>query len=162
MQPEGKTSTQLQLLHTPTGTVSSPTGGVAAGSVHLVQLQINPTDSAGVAGTSNAFDDAEIAAFIDQNFSAIIGVPGARARRLLVTDQANTLFIDYTTRGGTEERILLVVQDLAHADWAIKARYVIQQAEWRKVLGGGLPDPKPVRLYEWEESVGQWILKSTF
>lgn len=160
-QADGTSVAQLQLLHTPTGTFTQSVVAGAFGTVHVAQLLISPTPQQGVAGATTAFDDAEIVAFIDQHFPAIVAAPGAKAQRLVVTNAANTVFVDYATRAGHEERILLAIHDLSRADWAIKARYTIQQAEWRKVVGGGLPDPKPIRLYEWEESVGQWILKSS-
>ncbi|GEM_PF-3285518 len=151
----------LQLLHTSTGTVT-PHASVAATTQRFVLTQLAiqaPLGSTSTESAAREFDDAELAAFIDQNFPSIVGAPGAKAKKLIISDQANSVYVDYDTAAGAAVRVLLVVHDVGHADWSIKGRYEAAQAEWHKVQGGGLPDPKPVRIYEWEESVGQWILK---
>lgn len=159
----GEKQVSLMLLHTPTGSTAPPMAVAAmSGSFHLTQLQLRPAPAdTAVEGTRSRLDDAELVAFVDRHFPRISGVPGQRAHRLVVTDQPNSVYVDYESRAGKEERILLVVQDVTHADWSIKGRYQVQRGEWRKVQGGGLPDPKPARLYEWEEAVGQWILKDS-
>jgi hypothetical protein len=103
-------------------------------------------------------DDSELVAFIDTNLRDITGSHAAHATQILMTDQSNTFYVTYTDGGS--KRVLMTVYDVVDAEWSIRARYEEKNAEWQKVEGGGLSDPKPVRLYEWEPSVKQWILNS--
>ncbi len=110
------------------------------------------------ATTTAAYADNEIAAFIDANLTNIAGL-GAQPRRFIPTDLINNYFLDYLNSQGQEQRILLKINDILHNEWVIKGRYTPVNGTWRKTQGGGIADPKPVRLYEWEDSLQQWIQK---
>lgn len=112
-----------------------------------------------VAGLSSALSDEELVPFIEKNISTIVGGAAATPNRIIVTDQANTLYVDY--RQGTENgRVLVTVRDAVHPEWSIRGRYKDVQGDWKKIEGSGLTDPGSKRVYEWEASVKQWILKS--
>ena len=87
---------------------------------------------------------------------------GTIAQRLITTDQPNTIFFDYLLPDNTNQRILITIHDAVHTEWSIKAHYTELGGEWHKVQGGGLADPQPVKLYEWEEELDQWILKEHY
>ncbi len=106
-----------------------------------------------------SLDDAELVAVIDKNLSRITGDPQSTPLRLIVTDRENTLFLDYRQPNGEERRLQIKVFDAVNTEWSITARYEPVNREWKKVQGGGLADPKPLRLYEWEETLNQWVLK---
>lgn len=102
--------------------------------------------------------DDELAAFVEKNFSLIVGAADSLPLRLIMTEEENTIFLDYRKVDGQEYRLQLRVHDAINTDWSIAARYEPRNREWKKIQGG-LPDPSPTRLYEWEESLGQWVLK---
>lgn len=136
----------------------------AANTAAVVALQSAPATSnttADVAGITAVLDDAQLTAFIDHHLAAITGDPSARPIRVITTAQSNVVFLDYRTGGGDERRLLLTVRDAINPEWSIRARYEPTAGEWRKTQGGGLPDPAPVRVYEWEEGLKRWILKSS-
>lgn len=162
VQSQPRTAASLVTLHILTGTVTThATLGINDDRLLLTQLTVMPTQADLAPGDNQeVLEDAELAAFIDQNFARVVGNETDRPQRFLVTDQPNTIYIDYISRAGSAERLLVAIHDLAHVDWSIKGRYTSAQSEWHKVQGGSLPDPSPVRLYEWEEGVGQWILKA--
>ncbi len=112
-----------------------------------------------VASITTELSDAEIAAFLEAHLPQITSAAKVRAERIVSTNSANTVFVDYRVNGGESQRILLTVQDAVHPEWTIVARYQMAGGEWNKVQGGSHTDPKPVRVYEWEESVNQWVLK---
>lgn len=125
----------------------------------LSQAQIEPTESA-VAGVTTPLDDAQLTAFAEKHLAVITGDGAARPVRVITTAQTNVVFLDYKTGGG-EKRLLLTVRDAINPEWSIRARYEPAAGEWRKIQGGGLPDPAAERIYEWEEALSRWILKSS-
>jgi hypothetical protein len=118
-----------------------------------------PAESS-VAGITAPLDDAQVTAFIEKHLPAIAGDPTARPLRVITTAQTNVIFLDYAVAGKQDHRLLLTVRDAINPEWSIRARYEPAAGEWRKTQGGGLPDPKPERVYEWEEDLKRWILKS--
>ena len=106
-------------------------------------------------------DDAELASFIEKNLPAMSRMPSATPERLIITTEPNTVFVDYAAGSGSH-RLLLTVRDVLHAEWSIQARYAQRGGEWVRVEGGGLAEPEPRRLYEWEASLQRWILKEEF
>lgn len=125
----------------------------------LAQAQPAPEISA-VAGITAPLDDAQLTAFIEQHLPAITSDPTARPVRVITTAQANVVFLDYKI-GDKEQRLLLTIRDAINPEWSIRARYEPVAGEWRKTQGGGLPDPEAQRVYEWEEKLDRWILKSS-
>lgn len=150
----------LHALHVSSGRVIDqgeiPAFGDHLKLVHVAQTPVSNTPA--VAGAST-FDDAELTAFIENNFTDIVGV-AVKPIRIITTSQPNTLYVDFRI-GDQETRILVAVKDVIHPEWSILGRYQVSAGEWQKVQGGGLEDPKPQRVYEWEGSVKQWILKSS-
>lgn len=112
------------------------------------------------ANLSATLDDAELTAFAQQYLAQIAADPNARPQRVITTDQTNVIYIDYTSPGQKNHRLLITVRDAIHPEWSIRARYEAAGGEWQKTQGGGLADPKPVHVYEWEKDLNQWILKS--
>jgi len=47
-------------------------------------------------------------------------------------------------------------------EWSIRAHYELKNAQWQKVQGGGIENPKPAKLYEWEDSLKKWVLKTSW
>lgn len=146
-------------MHIASGLVSEE-GTIASTSpveiAHVQQLPPAPAEQ--TADISEQLDDAEIAAVIERSFTSIIDSKSAQPLRLIMTDQPNTVYLDYRDNK-QEARIQLKIHDAINTEWSIKARYEPINREWTKVMGGGLPDPKATRLYEWENSLNQWVLK---
>lgn len=126
--------------------------------LHVSQDESAPSPSQET-GALSQLEDAEMTAFVEKNLPAIVGEPTARPLRLLTTKQPNIVYVDYESETETR-RILLTVRDATYPEWSIRARYEPAGGEWRKIQGGGLPDPDPLRLYEWEDALGGWVLKS--
>lgn len=146
-------------MHITSGLVSKE-GTIAASFpveiAHVQQLPPAPEDQ--TADIAGQLDDAEIAAVIERSFDTIVDSKSAQPLRLIMTDQLNTVYLDYRDNS-QEARILLKIHDAINTEWSIKARYEPINREWTKVMGGGLSDPKVTRLYEWENSLNQWVLK---
>ena len=106
--------------------------------------------------------DDEIAAFIDTNLATIAEETNAKKMRFITTQETNTVYIDYTLKTGELKRILLTIHDAVNIEWSIRARYELKNAQWQKVQGGGIESPKPAKLYEWEDSLKKWVLKTSF
>lgn len=116
-------------------------------------------DAPRVAGVSTKLSDEELVAFVDRNLENILNLPDARATKLLMTDQDNTLYLDFKTKD-TTGRVLLTVHDAIHDEWSVRAWYREYGLEWRKTEGSSLKDPAATRWYEWESGLNQWVLKS--
>lgn len=112
-----------------------------------------------IAGLTSELEDQELSAFIQKRLPDIVGATTVAPVRMVVTDSPNTVFVDYRFPAGTLERVLVTVKDAVHPEWEIRAKYESVAGEWQKIQGGSFKDPNPVRMYEWEEGVGQWILK---
>jgi len=113
---------------------------------------------AAAVSVATTLDDAELAAFLNRYFDRIVGEE-ARMVRFTTTDTPNTVYVEYEASEQVRQRVLVTVRDVIHVEWVIRARYEAVNTAWRKVEGGGLADPEPQRLYEWEEELGQWVLK---
>jgi hypothetical protein len=137
------------------GSIPRSAGRPEVAWVSLLSSESPPPEGAGV----SALDDAELAAFIENHFSEITNDIASQPLRLIMTDEPNVLFLDYRLGNRQERRLQVKVQDAINTEWSIRARYEPLNREWKKVQGGGLADPTPTRLYEWEESLGQWVLK---
>lgn len=108
---------------------------------------------------AKSLEDAELVAFIEKYLVRIVSATEPKASRIVMTDQSNTLFVEYRT-GETSQRSLVTIRDALHPEWSLRARYIGQQGQWIKIEGSRLPDPAPIRVYEWEESLKQWIRKN--
>lgn len=111
------------------------------------------------AAPAKTFEDAELVAFIDKYLPRIVSASELKATRLAMTDQPNTVFIEYRV-SDVSQRVLVTIRDVLHPEWSLRARYASQQGQWVKTDGSRLPDPNPTHLYEWEDSVRQWIRKN--
>jgi hypothetical protein len=128
---------------------------------HTYLIHLEQHDKTKVAGAIDQLDDDLIAGFIDKHFSEI-SRDGGQLQRFIVTDKPNTIFVDYVSDDKKNHRLLLNIQDITHVEWTIVGRFEDQSGEWMSIQGGGLSKPNPLRLYEWEEGVNQWILKDDF
>lgn len=138
-------------------------GGLVPFGTKTFIVSAKPGESAAseVAGVKTSqLSDGELITFIDTQLGDITGVAPVKASRILITDQTNSVYIDYAKPAGDSERLLLTVQDALPPRWSIRARYSESAGEWHKTIGGGTEDPHVVRWYEWEEAPKQWILKS--
>lgn len=128
-------------------------------SVHDIKLarvrQIG--ESGQVAGTSK-LDDAVLAAFVSQHLKEIVKNDGAKPLRLIVTDLPNVIYLDF--KADKEARWLVRINDVTYAEWQKLAAYQPVKGDWQKIENLDAPDPKPVRLYEWETDLNQWVLKA--
>lgn len=155
---------RLAALHIPTRTFTDvaaiPTNHQSE-ILALTQTEASTPNKSAVAGITAPLDDAQLTAFVEKHLAAITGDPTARLVRVITTAQINVIFLDYKIASGQEQRLLLTVRDAINPEWSIRARYKPAAGEWRKIQGGGLPDPAPERVYEWEEVLSRWILKSS-
>lgn len=127
---------------------------------YVVQATLPAPSQNDVANNISApLTDGQLVAFITNHLGEIVSSLTAQAERIVVTDLPNAAYLDYAEPGKAPQRLLVLVNDAIHAEWSVLARYAAAGAEWQKVQGGGLNDPKPARLYEWEASVQQWVLK---
>jgi hypothetical protein len=111
-----------------------------------------------VAGVTIELSDGQVIAFIDKHIDQI-AEPQARPVRVIMTDKANTAFLDYETAAKDSHRILVTIYDAVHPEWVIQARYEAQAGQWQPISGAG-GDATPQKVYEWEEDANQWILKA--
>lgn len=150
----------INSLHTVTGTVVEEGELKKTGdTIQFVSVKKEETSVSSELLPIGEHDDAEITALIERRINDIANNSSARATKLIFTDQSNTVFLEYRVTATVQERVLLTVLDVLHDEWIIKGRYSIVDGTWRKIQGGGLADPKPIRLYEWEQAIEQWILK---
>lgn len=155
-------STSLFSLHIATGTLLDEGRLTGADQAYILQVvSLPPPDDQNHPDISTELDDAQVIAFLDKNAGIITGDKNAHATRIIVTEQANTAYLDYQADEQDPQRVLVTVKDALHDEWSILGRYKSVNSEWQKTQGGGLPDPKATRLYEWENSLGQWILKTS-
>ncbi len=115
-----------------------------------------------VAGITSAISDGALAAFVDEHIASIAEDNTAKPSRILVTDTPNTIFIDYADRASVDQRVLVLIVDALNPEWKVIARYKAINGIWNRIDTVGDPDPKTTRLYEWEDSLSQWILKQTY
>lgn len=116
-----------------------------------------------VAGITNQLSDATITAFIQAHIGEIISNQKAIAVRIVTTDNANTVYVDYR-KGESDQaqRILVTVQDAIYPSWKVLATYTPSGGQWVRsgISHGG--EPTSSKVYEWEEGVSQWILKKVY
>lgn len=156
--------TALYVLDTKTKTIAEQQKIPAFGDyVFVVQARPGSGNSpSAVAGITSELKDEELAAFLDRNIADITQDPRAKKSKFIVTAEANTVILDYRDKNGVLQRLVVTIRDAIHPEWSIRARYQDVSGTWQKTQGGGVSDPKPLRLYEWETSLNQWILKETY
>jgi len=133
------------------------------GTTHVVQTK----ESVGqfpqaVAGVISTIPDSQIVAFIEAQAPAIFKETNSKPNRILMTDIPNASFVDFTDAAGKEQRALVRVIDVVNPEWDVVARYKAINGIWNRVDASGDTDPKVLRLYEWEDTLSQWILKETY
>lgn len=152
----------LYVLQIATGLIKDETVIPAfSGKTHLVQTSERGVGSA-VAGATTALSDGTLVSFVEQHIQSITQDNGAKASRILLTDSPNTLFVDYIDSKAMDQRVLVTVIDATNPEWKVVAAYKTMNGIWKRSDTTGDKEPKAVRLYEWEESLSQWILKQTF
>ena len=133
------------------------------GKTYVVQAsESNKIATSAIAGITSSVSDSELAAFIEEHIRAITQESVVKQTRLLITDMPNTAFLDYTDHEGKDQRILLTVKDVVNPEWNVISQYKTINGIWNRADGMAAKEPRVVRLYEWEESLSQWILKQTF
>ncbi len=115
-----------------------------------------------VAGITATLPDAVITAFIQEHIQKISSDAAAKAIRIITTDSANTVYVDYTGASEDVRRMLVTVQDAIYPSWKVLATYTISGGQWVQSGVSHDSDPSSVKMYEWEEGVSQWILKKSF
>jgi hypothetical protein len=133
-----------------------------SGKTHLVQTSEQRLGSSAVAGISSAISDGALVSFVEDQLRTMTHDGGAKPMRILVTDNPNTLFVDYIDSKAVDQRILVTVIDAMNPEWKVVATYKTINGIWKRSDTTGDTEPRAVRLYEWEESLSQWILKQTF
>jgi hypothetical protein len=139
--------------------VSLPSFGSAT---HVVHAQPAAAGSNAGAGVSAELDDGQLAKFIEEHFADITRAASPQPRRLVITDRPNTVFLDYTAGASSLQRVLVTVRDAVHDEWSVSARFAERGGDWAIVEGGGANSPNAKRLYEWETSLKQWVLKEEY
>lgn len=156
--------THLYVLQISTGLVKDETVIPSfSGDTFVVQAnEIQAEQDKAIAGIAGQLQDTELLAFVNDYMKDITSDAQADPERMLVTDSPNTVYLDYTSGGLAEKRILVVIQDAIHPQWKILAHYVPVAGQWKRDQAADNADPKVKRLYEWEDAVSQWILKETY
>jgi hypothetical protein len=157
-------SQQRSVLQLSSGTVTSigtiPIFGDHVAIAHVAPEPLN--DNPAVAGITSALDDGQLLAFVEEHIAEISGQAGSSAKKIIMTNQANTVYVDYGVGDAVSQRLLVSIRDAIHPEWIVVGRYQAINVGWQKVFGGGLKDPDPTKLYEWEPSVGKWIFKQSY
>lgn len=115
-----------------------------------------------VAGITSTLSDSVITAFIQAHIQKISSTADTKAIRVITTDRANTVYIDYENTSGDVRRMLVTIQDAIYPSWKVLATYTISGGQWVRSGVSHDQDPKSVKMYEWEDDVSQWILKKSF
>lgn len=151
---------EIQVIYLKTGqsldTFKLPTG---AANLKVVLVASETSAASTEVVPTKSLEDAELVAFVDKFLPRIVSVTEPKASRIVMTDQPNTLFVEYRT-GEASQRSLVTIRDATHPEWSLKAHYASQQGQWVKTEGSRLSDPTSTRIYEWEDSVKQWIRKN--
>jgi hypothetical protein len=129
-------------------------------ATHVVHVTTSENTLVTPERVTEELSDEQLVAFVAQYLAEIVEKPDAAPITLIVTNELNTLYADYRIRDGKEERVLFTVQDAIHPEWLIHNRYTRDGAEWRPLAPTGKKEPTPLRLYQWEEQVDRWVLKS--
>lgn len=155
--------THLYVLHMKTGQLKDQLvlPSMVGGKSYLVQVnEAAALQDEAIATITAELSDSVLTAFVQSNIGAIAEDEHAQAIRIITTEHSNTIYIDY--RQGAllpVERILLTVQDAIYPSWKVLARYTVRGGQWQRLGASSMDDPAGKRVYEWEESVSQWILK---
>ncbi len=115
-----------------------------------------------VAGITTTLPDSVITAFIQAQIQKISSQADAKAIRIITTDSANTVYVDYSGASEDVRRMLVTVQDAIYPSWKVLATYTISGGQWVRSGVSRSSDPSSVKMYEWEDDVSQWILKKSF
>lgn len=115
-----------------------------------------------VAGITATLSDSVITAFIQAQIQKISSDEAAKAIRIITTDSANTVYVDYEDASEVARRMLVTVQDAIYPSWNVLGTYTISGGQWVRSGVSHNSDPKSVKMYEWEDDVSQWILKKSF
>lgn len=151
---------QMQTVYLKTGqTTDQFKLPIDTANAKVVLVEGETTVTSAETAPTKPLEDAELVAFVDKYLSRIVSASEPKGTRLVTTDQANTVFIEYRAND-VSQRVLVTIRDALHPEWSLRARYTSQQGQWVKTEGSRLPDPNPTRIYEWEESVKQWIKKN--
>lgn len=133
---------------------------VQSSSVHVVHVSLRNAPDRSLSAAVQ-LTDTQIISFIDKHAKAIVG-DSAYPVRIVTTDQSNTLYLDYVNQDNTTSRMLVLIQDAIHPEWDVLAHYTSAGGEWHKTEGVEHSDPAPKKLYEWEYTLEQWVLKEEF
>jgi hypothetical protein len=156
--------THLYVLQISTGLVKDETIVPSfSGDTYVIQAnEAQAEQDKAVANISGQLTDEELLAFVNDHIKDITQDGQAEAERMLSTSSKNTIYIDYTSGNVSEHRVLVVVQDAIHPQWTILARYMPVAGQWKRDQEAVGADPAPKKLYDWESSVSQWILKESY
>lgn len=159
-----KGETHLYVLQISTGLVRDETQVPSfSGNIFVVQAnEAKVEQDAAVATITAHLTDQELLAFAHDRIMDIAQDPQAKIERMITTDTPNTIYIDYTSGSAAEKRVLIVVQDALHPAWQVLAHYMSVAGQWKRDEDAQDADPKPTKLYEWEQDVSEWILKQTY
>lgn len=150
------------VLHVPTGLVKEQGEITPFGNhVFIVRATKEEDTNPAVAGITTELNDGELIAFIEKYVKDITGDQLAQATRIVATEDINTIYVDYVVSNQEMNRVLVTVHDAINPEWTVKARYKPVGAQWFKVQGGSVDEPEGLRVYEWESTVSQWILKTS-
>jgi len=155
---------QVAMLSLASGALSSQ-GTIPVpepGTTPVLQAERIDQPATSVSPATATIDDSELIGFIEQHLASVVNQPGVTPERVIITTEKNTLFVDYTLPDNTEKRVLVTIYSAVNQEWSVRGYYQKSDSEWLPVQGGGINDPSPARLYEWEPSVRQWILKNTY
>ena len=130
------------------------------GKTYLVQTQ-TASVSESTAGI-NSVSDGALVAFIEKHVLDMTQDSKAKATRILMTKDTNTFFLDYTDGKGEDQRLLVSVADITHPEWKVIAKYTTINGIWKRQQESGDAEPTVTRLYEWEDTLAQWVLKQAY
>lgn len=134
-----------------------------SGDTYVVQAnEAQAEQNKAIAAISGQLTDEELLAFVNDHMKDIAKDPQAKAERMLTADSKNTIYIDYTSGDISEKRVLVVIQDAIHPQWTVLAHYMPIAGQWKRDQEAQNADPKPTKLYEWEASLTEWILKEVY
>ncbi len=128
--------------------------------IFLVNLKALSSISTVKNNITQTLDASQIAAFINKQITKITDNSRATPTRMIITDQPNTVFVDYEDQSA-KKRLLLTINDAIHPEWTIHSRWVEETGEWTTIQDGESNLLEPVKVFEWEKSINQWVLKDS-
>ncbi len=123
---------------------------------YLVNATANGTPT--TSSVTAELNDGQMTAFIQQHITEIVEDEAATPVRMLTTDQPNTVYVDYEAED-TISRVLVTIKDAIYPEWEVHSHFESIDGQWSQIGDNGQENPPPQRLYEWEESISQWVLK---